>query len=148
MYKVKNLLQTVTQSLCFMNGLTQTILRKICPSLSQNVFTTYRDTDTAHQSWWWKFKSTCTCTTCPTDQSLRPQNICLKFWKMGSLMLCVPVQNRLKGKFWEIILSFTENSLILCYILLLQLFMQISKTLHQFYSYCHRVLLPITTREK
>lgn len=96
-----------------MNGLNQTILRKICPSLSQNVFTTYRDTDTAHQWWWWKFKSTCTQTICPTDQSLRLQNTCLKFWKMRSLMLYITVQNRLKGTCWKILLFYRKKPIFM-----------------------------------
>lgn len=90
-----------------MNGLNRTISRKPVP-VYHEMFSphTERLSDTADQSWWWKFKSTCTCTE-------RLQNTYFKFWEMLPLMPCTPAQRRLKKEtFWKFVTIFLEKSSI------------------------------------
>lgn len=52
-----------------MNELIWITLRNLSQSISKCFHHIQRDSDTIDQSQWWRCKSSCTRTTCPTDQS-------------------------------------------------------------------------------
>lgn len=125
----------------FMNGLNQTILRKPIP-VYHKMFSPHTERlDTADQSWWWKFKSPCTMTTCPADQSQRLQNTYLKFWEVLPLMLPTPAQKRLKkGNILKNFNNFSTKKNFYFYVIYYYCnsSCRIPKTLDQLYSNSHK----------
>lgn len=137
----------------FMNGLNQTILRKPIP-VYHKMFSphTERLSDTADQSRWWKFKSPCTMTTCPADQSQRLPNTYLKFWEVLPLMLPTPAQKRLKKEtFWKILTIFLwkNPSIFMLLTIIVTLHVEYQRLLISFIATLKKqALLPTTTTKK